>query len=117
MPPTQTATKKSPSGPTSPATGMDHVVEGQCPYSANSQHTATIIIHAMKRSSAPLPDANSRGGGVNARMMGWSVTTDTKMEMIQNEHRMASFWMTGMLATSSVSVARPSASSDTMAGA
>ncbi len=59
----------------------------------------------------------SSGGGVNDRMIGWSVTTLTKIETIQNEHRMASFWMIGMRATSSVRMASPSASSDTIAGA
>ena len=75
------------------------------------------ISHAMNRSSAPVPEGCSSGGGVKERMMGWSVTTLTKIEMIQNEQRMASFWMIGMRATSSVSTASPSASSETIAGA
>ena len=72
----------------------------------------------MKRSSGVRPETcSSAGGGVKERMIGWSVTTLMKIEMIQNEHRMASFWMIGMRATRRVRMARPSARIDTMAGA
>ena len=71
----------------------------------------------MKRSRTPCPAVSSLGGGVNDRMIGCSVTTLTKIEMIQNEQRIASFWMIGMRATRSVRMARPSASRETIAGA
>jgi len=71
----------------------------------------------MKRSRIPWPAASSLGGGVKERMIGCSVTTLTKIEMIQNEQRIASFWMIGMRATRSVRIARPSARSETIAGA
>ena len=71
----------------------------------------------MKRSRIPCAAPSSLGGGVKERMIGCSVTTLTKIEMIQNEQRIASFWMIGMRATSNVRIASPSASSDTIAGA
>ena len=72
----------------------------------------------MKRSSGVRPETcSSAGGGVKERMIGWSVTTLMKIEMIQNEHRMASFQMIGMRATRSVRMARPSARIETIAGA
>src|SRR5215468_11099562 len=56
------------------------------------------------------------GGFVADRMIGWSVTTLTKIEMIQKLENTAHFWMSGIGAIATTRSAKPSASTDAMAG-
>ena len=56
------------------------------------------------------------GGVVADRMIGWRVTTLTKIETIQKLEKMAHFWMSGIGAIATTSSATPSASTDAIAG-
>ena len=56
------------------------------------------------------------GGVITERMIGWSVTTLTKIEMIQKLENTATFWMRGMGAIATGRMPMPSASTDAMAG-
>src|SRR5262245_30451319 len=57
------------------------------------------------------------GGRTKLRMIGCSVTTLMKIEMIQKADTKASFCISGIVATAMVMIARPSAMIDTIAGA
>src|SRR5262249_60409641 len=56
------------------------------------------------------------GGVVAERMIGCSVTTLTKIEMIQKLEKMAHFWMSGIGAMATTRSAKPSASTEAIAG-
>src|SRR5438552_15477105 len=50
------------------------------------------------------------------RMIGWSVTTLTKIEITQKLEKTATFWMSGMGAIATTRIAKPSARIDAIAG-
>src|SRR2546430_15261501 len=50
------------------------------------------------------------------RMIGWSVTTLTKIEITQKLENTATFWMSGMGAIATTRIAKPSARIDAIAG-
>src|SRR5206468_12826122 len=50
------------------------------------------------------------------RMIGWSVTTLTKIEITQKLEKTATFWMSGMGAIATTRIAKPSARIDATAG-
>src|SRR6059036_2738375 len=56
------------------------------------------------------------GGLITERMIGWSVTTLTKIEITQKLAKTATFWMSGMGAIATTRIAKPSARIDAIAG-
>ena len=50
------------------------------------------------------------------RMIGWSVTTLTKIEITQKLENTATFWMSGMGAIATTRIAKPSARIEAIAG-
>src|SRR5262249_58272314 len=84
-------------------------------YPKNSRATTTST--ACPSSFAQRGYRLSTPGGVVAdRMIGCSVTTLTKIEMIQKLEKMAHFWMSGIGAMATTRSAKPSASTDPIAG-
>ena len=84
-------------------------VKASTPTNASTARPTQRADAGYRRSCTP-------GGLITDRMIGWSVTTLTKMEMTQKLEKTATFWMSGIGAIATIRMAKPSARMDAIAG-
>src|SRR5438093_7158960 len=82
----------------------------------NARATNTSTARPTQRAHAGYRRSCTPGGLITERMIGWSVTTLTKVEMTQKLEKTATFWMSGIGAIATTRIAKPSARIDAIAG-